>query len=126
YNDRFGHPAGDVLLRRLAAKLAAVVEHAGGLAFRMGGDEFCVLVPVAEAKTTLEQCAIALSEYGEGFVVTASMGAVDLGDEAHSASEALRLADQRLYASKNSRRLAPGFQAREVLVRLIAEREHEL
>ena len=40
YNDAFGHPAGDALLRRLAPALAAV----GGRAYRLGGDEFCLLV----------------------------------------------------------------------------------
>ena len=42
YNDSFGHPAGDSLLRRLGANLAAAVEP-GGWAYRLGGDEFCIL-----------------------------------------------------------------------------------
>ena len=42
YNDAFGHPAGDSLLRRLARNLEdASVRF--GRAYRMGGDEFCVL-----------------------------------------------------------------------------------
>ena len=47
YNDTFGHPAGDALLTRLAAKLAAAVAPDGN-AYRMGGDEFCVLLPASE------------------------------------------------------------------------------
>ena len=43
YNDSYGHPAGDALLQRLGAKLAAHVVGAGS-AYRMGGDEFCVLL----------------------------------------------------------------------------------
>ena len=42
YNDGFGHPAGDALLVRLGTKLSAAVEP-DGRAFRLGGDEFCVL-----------------------------------------------------------------------------------
>src|SRR5215208_1278021 len=42
YNDAFGHPAGDGLLVRLAARLAEAVGEAGD-AYRLGGDEFCVL-----------------------------------------------------------------------------------
>ncbi|HEY7453465.1 MAG TPA: GGDEF domain-containing protein, partial [Thermoleophilaceae bacterium] len=42
YNDAFGHPAGDGLLVRLAARLADAVG-AAGHAYRLGGDEFCVL-----------------------------------------------------------------------------------
>ena len=42
YNDTFGHPAGDALLARLGDNLADAV--AGrAIAYRMGGDEFCVL-----------------------------------------------------------------------------------
>ncbi len=42
YNDTFGHPAGDSLLTRLGSALDAAVE-AHGRAYRIGGDEFCVL-----------------------------------------------------------------------------------
>jgi GGDEF domain-containing protein len=50
YNDTFGHPAGDALLARLAGKLATAVEPCGR-AYRMGGDEFCVLLPGPEPDT---------------------------------------------------------------------------
>ncbi len=43
YNDAFGHPAGDGLLVRLAARLAEAVGTSGH-AYRLGGDEFCALV----------------------------------------------------------------------------------
>src|SRR5262249_29256890 len=42
YNDTFGHPAGDALLRRVGRRLAKAVK-SSGTAYRMGGDEFCVL-----------------------------------------------------------------------------------
>ena len=46
YNDSFGHPSGDALLERLGERLERVV--AGrGRAYRMGGDEFCVLLDAA-------------------------------------------------------------------------------
>src|SRR5581483_702574 len=45
YNDLFGHPAGDSLLTRLAGSLASSLEGLGR-AYRMGGDEFCVLAPM--------------------------------------------------------------------------------
>ena len=51
YNDTFGHPAGDALLRRLGSQLQAAVEPVGR-AYRMGGDEFCILVRGPRRPTT--------------------------------------------------------------------------
>ena len=48
FNDLFGHPAGDALLARIAAKLADAVGSAGAC-YRLGGDEFCVLARLPEA-----------------------------------------------------------------------------
>ena len=42
YNDTFGHPAGDALLSRLGEKLAGV-PGSQGAAYRLGGDEFCLI-----------------------------------------------------------------------------------
>ena len=46
--------------------------------------------------------ATALTEHGEGFTVTCSYGAIVLPREAQDATEALRIADQRMYAQKNA------------------------
>jgi two-component system, cell cycle response regulator len=97
YNDTFGHPAGDALLARLGRNLASVVAPAGE-AYRMGGDEFCVLLP--EPDPDLRRIARALSESGEGFDVSSAYGAALIPDEATTVSAALSLADERLYAHK--------------------------
>jgi diguanylate cyclase (GGDEF)-like protein len=101
YNDTFGHPSGDALLVRFAARLAAAATPAGA-AFRMGGDEFCVLVSAGpeEAAAVVAAGVAALTEEGEGFHVGCEHGAVVLPDEAGDPSAALRLADERLYAQK--------------------------
>src|SRR4051812_3853613 len=44
YNDSFGHGAGDALLMRLGHRLAEVA-NGPARAYRLGGDEFCVLAP---------------------------------------------------------------------------------
>jgi two-component system, cell cycle response regulator len=105
YNDTFGHPAGDALLTRLGEKLAAV-PGAEGAAYRLGGDEFCLLAAVAdgEAEPLIDRACAALSEQGEGFEIETSFGAIVLPDEASDASHALQIADERLYAQKYSRR----------------------
>ena len=68
----------------------------------------------------------ALSEHGEGFNVTASYGIVQIPTEAASSEAALQLADERMYAHKDSRRATSRRQARDVLVQVLAEREPEL
>jgi diguanylate cyclase (GGDEF)-like protein len=104
YNDSYGHPAGDALLQRLGAKLGAHVVGAGS-AYRMGGDEFCVLLGVgADPVAQGADCAGALSEHGDGFVITCSFGVITVPGEAQDAGEALRIADQRMYAHKHSGR----------------------
>ena len=127
YNDAFGHPAGDGLLARLGLRLADAV-HGHGLAYRLGGDEFCVLLrprpggvePLALA------CVTALSEHGEGFDVTTSHGAVLAPGEARTPTEALQLADRRMYARKGGRRLSAGSQSRDVLLRTLSETRPDL
>jgi len=103
YNDTFGHPSGDRLLARLGGSLEEAAG-AGGHAYRLGGDEFCILAPLGEAgqASIVEAGAAAMTEEGEGFRVTAACGAVLLPDEAGDAIGALRLADERLYAEKAS------------------------
>jgi len=127
YNDAFGHSAGDALLARLGRALNAAV--AGrGTAYRLGGDEFCVLLDAAmETDDELVVAAVeALADRGEGFMVTASYGIVQIPDEAQSSEAALQLADERMYAHKDSRRATSRRQARDVLVQVLAEREPEL
>jgi two-component system, cell cycle response regulator len=104
YNDTFGHPAGDALLTRLAGAFAKTVEPYGAC-YRLGGDEFCVLAAVGaeQERAFLEATVSALSESGVGFEVTSSFGAVRLPDEASTSTDALRVADQRLYAQKRER-----------------------
>jgi diguanylate cyclase (GGDEF)-like protein len=103
YNDSFGHPAGDALLSRLASTLAEVVAP-HGTCYRLGGDEFCVLAEVpVDSEAFLDETVTGLSESGQGFSVTSSVGAVHLPDEASTPTEALRLADQRLYVQKRAR-----------------------
>jgi two-component system cell cycle response regulator len=127
YNDTFGHAAGDALLNRLGARLAAAT--AGhGRAYRMGGDEFCVLLDgggIAPAEAS-ELVAAALSEHGEGFAVDASCGTVELPAEAAGAVAALRLADTRMYERKRAGHPSAEEQGVALLLRLLSERDPDL
>ena len=126
FNDLFGHPAGDALLERLAAKLTAAVSPSG-TCYRLGGDEFCVLAPMPEGSfdAFLEATATSLSEAGEGFHVTTSLGCVFLPEEATEPAAAMQIADQRLYARKHHSLIERG-QPHGVLLQALYEREPDL
>jgi diguanylate cyclase (GGDEF)-like protein len=127
YNDSFGHPAGDDLLRRLGRKLADAMEP-HGCGYRLGGDEFCVLASTRElpAEAICQTAEAALSERGSGFEIGASWGKVLIPVEVVTASEALRIADRRMYSQKGRRADSASSQTRGVLLRVLHEREPEL
>lgn len=129
YNDTYGHLAGDGLLARLGAKLADIAGPPRR-AYRLGGDEFCVLVEPCRADELLALgvAAEAALSHAEGSVtVGCSWGTVRLPEEAATVKAALQLADERLYHRKASRlRSTAGLQARDALMRALAEREPDL
>jgi diguanylate cyclase (GGDEF)-like protein len=126
YNDTFGHPAGDALLARLGAALARDID-GHGRAYRIGGDEFCVLARPGRAgiDPIIAIATRALSEQGEGFSITTSHGAVLLPAEASTATDAMRAVDLRMYENKNSSRVPPAAQTINALLRAIHERDPE-
>ena len=70
--------------------------------------------------------AAALSDQGDGFTIGCSHGSITLPVEATEAVEALRVADQRMYANKHAGRTSAGRQSKDVLLRALAERHPEL
>jgi diguanylate cyclase (GGDEF)-like protein len=127
YNDTFGHPTGDALLERLGARLGRFAE-SHGRAYRLGGDEFCLLCEctAAEVEPLLAGAGGALREHGEGFAISASQGSVLLPVEADSVKAAMGLADRRMYADKVSERTSAGSQSRDVLLAALRERQPRL
>jgi two-component system, cell cycle response regulator len=127
YNDTYGHPAGDALLVRLSTNLEQAVG-GQGRAYRMGGDEFCVLASAAHVGpgALISTAASALTAEGEGFAISCSYGTVLLPEEADRVSDALRIADGRMYVHKNRHRPTAGRQSMDVLLRLLNEHQHGL
>jgi len=124
YNDSFGHAAGDLLLRRMGNSLSAAVQ-GHGTAYRLGGDEFCVLAPLGRTRPSsiVAAASAALREDGEGFVITASHGEAMIPAEAPEPTQALRLADRRLYAEKGRSPRSFERQARDLLLNVLRERQ---
>ena len=104
YNDSFGHPAGDALLARLGGKLGAVSKGSGA-AYRLGGDEFCLVAAVSSSE--VGRCHRprdrGVDERAKGFRWELVRGRRPPRGR-NEVSEAMRLADERLYAQKYSRR----------------------
>ncbi len=127
YNDTFGHLAGDELLTRLGERLRRAVEGVGR-AYRLGGDEFCAHLDLADGDPDqiISAAAGALTESGPEFTIRASLGVVLLPQEASDTSRALRLADERMYADKRSRSSGAGGQASEVLLRTMRAKQPDL
>ena len=127
YNDSFGHGAGDDLLARLGRALAAAVA-SRGRAYRLGGDEFCVLAAIDPAQTeaTIAAASAALTEQGSGFRIDASYGSILLPAETQDPAEALRLVDQRMYAQKRRDGRSADRQSQDVLLHALYERNPEL
>jgi two-component system cell cycle response regulator len=127
YNDSFGHPAGDTLLVRLGQNLGAAVD-AHGRVYRMGGDEFCALLRPGSTPidALVDSTRASLEESGNGFLIDAAHGVVLIPFEASTASDALQLADRRLYAAKDKRPSGVTRQLRSVLLQVLDQRQASL
>jgi diguanylate cyclase (GGDEF)-like protein len=127
YNDTYGHFAGDQLLSRVAQRLDASVSSIGR-AYRLGGDEFCVLLDTAQnPEEIIARAAQAMSDHGTGFAIVASYGIAAIPEDAEDLSTALQIADTRMYANKNGRRGATLIaQTSDVLLCATAEHSGEL
>jgi diguanylate cyclase (GGDEF)-like protein len=108
-NDRYGHPAGDVVLREFARTLEAGIRDID-VAARWGGEEFVLLLPgtdISGAIRVAERIRQALANRtilagdGERIPVTASFG-VAAHPDAASSEELLAAADAALYAAKRA------------------------
>jgi diguanylate cyclase (GGDEF)-like protein len=109
-NDTLGHAAGDNTLRDVASFLTRHVRNADYV-FRWGGDEFLILLSCREEEARRKGWELQ-SEFSRSSTVAAlpegvglSFGCAEVSALAESATEALHLADERMYADKRAARL---------------------
>ena len=127
YNDEHGHLAGDELLVRLAERLSAAIGPQGR-AFRLGGNEFCALIPTdrAGAELVRRRAHEALAQRDEADEIHGSCGTVLMPIEAPGVQRALRLADRRMHAEKESARNPSSRESADVLLKVLSERDGDL
>jgi diguanylate cyclase (GGDEF)-like protein len=98
-NDRFGHPVGDRVLAQAAARLRQ-----GGEAFRVGGDEFALLLPHRDEHEGLSIAKAVIERIGETCefdgTLTMSAGVATYPQHGVERSDLVRVADSALYLAK--------------------------
>lgn len=110
-NDALGHPAGDAVLKRIAARLRERLP-AHAVPARIGGDEFVVLLAPVGAAAELQALAAELQDALQApmrigaYLLSpgVSVGCALSGTDATDADELVQVADQAMYAAKTERR----------------------
>jgi diguanylate cyclase (GGDEF)-like protein len=112
YNDKFGHAAGDIVLKRLSAIICESLKGKNAIASRFGGEEFCVILPgiyktqafalASSLRQRVENERILLRRQDTG--VTLSIGIAAFPEDAQGQTELLYKADQAMYAAKQEGR----------------------
>lgn len=110
WNDQFGHPAGDLLLKEISTHLTNGLRQIDWIA-RYGGDEFAILLP----DTSTENAFLTAERLRKSFapsqksnqsleLVSLSFGVATFPEHGKSAKDLVLAADQALYQAKNKGR----------------------
>jgi diguanylate cyclase (GGDEF)-like protein len=112
-NDKYGHPRGDDVLRAAASTLQKALRTSDS-AFRIGGDEFALLLPQTDAAQALALSrrvetvfAETLRQLQPAFPVTMDHGTANFPQDGDQADQLIRAADERLYRLKQANHSRP-------------------
>ncbi|WP_197279660.1 EAL domain-containing protein [Bosea sp. AAP35] len=109
-NDTMGHAAGDALIAAVGTRIQSVIGEA--TAFRIGGDEFAVLLPQSTRAVQMRMVAAAiiaampavLDHEGHGIIPSVTIGAALGGEDGHDSVTLRQNADFALYHAKETKR----------------------
>ena len=107
YNDEFGHPAGDEVLKQVAQILKDATRTVDCVA-RYGGEEFAILLPETAAEGAMEvaermRTRVAAAQF-TGREVTLSLGVAEFPADADTGAKIIAVADKALYEAKRTGR----------------------
>jgi diguanylate cyclase (GGDEF)-like protein len=107
-NDKHGHPRGDEVLRAAAATLKKALRTSDS-AFRIGGDEFALLLPQTDAAQALALSrrigtvfSESITHFQMGVSVSMDHGVATFPQDGEQADQLIRVADERLYRLKHA------------------------
>lgn len=117
-NDQYGHDVGDALLRVIAERLRSSLRQPDW-AYRLGGDEFTILLPEADANAAMKLAERLLHKLSQPFAhgdvvinfVTPSIGIALYPEHAQYAEGLIKAADIAMYEAKQQRNRACLYQA---------------
>ena len=134
YNDQFGHPAGDEVIKRVAQLIRASIRNEE-IPARYGGEEFAVLLTEANADAAAEvaeRIRTLIAGYPlPGRTITVSIGLASAAGEGIDAAALIARADSALYSAKRSGRNcirqagSPGAESHFEIPRTVGERQWE-
>lgn len=112
YNDRFGHTAGDIVLRTIGMILSDFFQEPGNLVCRYGGEEFCVLLPDCAKQRAVELAEEIREKIADQTIIlrrektniTVSIGVAAFPKDASNVRELIHKADLALYTAKEKGR----------------------
>lgn len=115
YNDNYGHGAGDICLKKVAATLASATKRPSDLVARYGGEEFVIILPETDAKgadviaerfRSQVECLLIPHEYSlvSGHVTVSVGVACTTPNEGMTPADILAMADRKMYEAKESGR----------------------
>lgn len=112
FNDQYGHKAGDFILKSVAHLFQGLIRDHGDLAYRYGGEEFCLVFPsmsAEEGMLLLEEFRIDISKRefvyeGQVLKLTVSIGVAECGLHSRDPRTLFNLADDALYSCKRNGR----------------------
>lgn len=112
YNDHYGHPAGDLCLRKLAQEVLSSIKRPGDMLARYGGEEFAIILPETDqhgASVIADRILYSIEKLGirheynsASQVVTVSVGVATFNgnNQNFTIEQLIQLADKALYEAK--------------------------
>ncbi|MFT2098774.1 diguanylate cyclase domain-containing protein [Marinomonas sp. 2405UD66-6] len=106
YNDLYGHQKGDQLIQSYATHVSSFLEPEGARLFRIGGDEFAILIEAPFSVRKVEDCITCaiLQLQKDGFTEADASYGIATREEVKTDFDWISLADQRMYQMKQSRK----------------------